>query len=431
MDFLEFKTKSSWGYEASKYLIMISLISSLTFPFFLIEIYPKFCNLFTGLNLICTSIFMFIIGVHLSFRKNKTAYFFLIGWSMLIIFTIIRALVVFTIIPTSPLALNSPLFGFSLTLVAFSIGLADRVNTLNSLLRIANEVLDEKVEERTMQLKKSLLEIHALKEKQDGDYYLTSLLIDPLSVNRTEGSPMKVDFFMIQKKQFHFKGTDKDIGGDICIADRINLNGHNYTVILNADAMGKSLQGASGVLIFSSVFLAVLTRTKSGETFENQSPETWLKNTYLELHKTFETFEYTMMVSAFIGLINESTGTIYYVNADHPRPILFRDGKAKFIQDETSLPKIGIPGGEKYFIIKNFNLNKYDIIIIGSDGKDDLLAGLEEKEMQSFEEEFLTHVENSSGDLKVIYELVLKTGEIIDDYSILRVNYRGVSDEVN
>ncbi|WP_425593250.1 sensor histidine kinase, partial [Leptospira yasudae] len=41
--------------------------------------------------------------------------------------------------------------------------------------------LERKVEEKTQELQETLNEVQALKEKQDGDYYLTSLLIQPLT----------------------------------------------------------------------------------------------------------------------------------------------------------------------------------------------------------------------------------------------------------
>ena len=46
-----------------------------------------------------------------------------------------------------------------------------------------NKTLELKVEQRTEELKKTLDEVQALKVQQDGDYFLTSLLLQPLGRN--------------------------------------------------------------------------------------------------------------------------------------------------------------------------------------------------------------------------------------------------------
>ncbi|TGL61598.1 hypothetical protein [Leptospira sarikeiensis] len=103
------------------------------------------------------------------------------------------------------------------------------------------EHLQSLVEEKTSELRETLRTVEELKKQQDGDYFLTSLLIKPLGINRTSGRKVKVDFLIKQKKNFVFKGKESEIGGDICIAQEISLRGKDYTVFLNADAMGKSL----------------------------------------------------------------------------------------------------------------------------------------------------------------------------------------------
>ena len=49
-----------------------------------------------------------------------------------------------------------------------------------------------------------------------------------------------------QYKTFQFKMRDEEIGGDLCILHKISLCGREHAVFLNADAMGKSIQGADG-----------------------------------------------------------------------------------------------------------------------------------------------------------------------------------------
>ena len=61
---------------------------------------------------------------------------------------------------------------------------------------------------------------------------------------------IKSDFLIKQFKQFTFRKWEAELGGDICITDNIKLNNRNYLFFVNADAMGKSIQGAGGALIF-------------------------------------------------------------------------------------------------------------------------------------------------------------------------------------
>jgi nitrate/nitrite-specific signal transduction histidine kinase len=116
------------------------------------------------------------------------------------------------------------------------------ISVENSLL-YAN--LEEKVEERTKDLNSALTdvrlllnEVRTLKEHQDADYFLNTLLIEPLGQNNAVSPNITVDFFIKQKKQFVFRGEDYELGGDLNIADNIVINGRRYVVFLNGDAMG-------------------------------------------------------------------------------------------------------------------------------------------------------------------------------------------------
>jgi GAF domain-containing protein len=74
------------------------------------------------------------------------------------------------------------------------------VSVENSLL-YAN--LEEKVEERTKDLNEALVEVRGLKEQQDGDYFLNTLLIEPLGQNNAFSKNVEIEFFVKQKKNFY------------------------------------------------------------------------------------------------------------------------------------------------------------------------------------------------------------------------------------
>ena len=143
--------------------------------------------------------------------------------------------------------------------------------------------------------------------------------------------------------------------------------------------MGKSIQGAGGALVLGAIFQSIIERTRISEEEQEKPPERWLKNTFVELHKVFESFDGSMLMSLVILVIEERTGILYYLNAEHPFTILYRDEKAEFLETETNLRKLGTTGVEGLIKINLFQLEDGDKIIAGSDGRDDVLLGFDEE----------------------------------------------------
>lgn len=294
------------------------------------------------------------------------------------------------------------------------------------LEQYANE-LEEKVKERTRELENSLVEIKELKQQQDGDYFLTSLLTKALGANRAEQDNVKVDFLLEQKKKFVFRKYEDEIGGDLNISNRIRLQNRSYTVFLNGDAMGKSMQGAGGALVLGAVFESIIERTKALDSIKSQSPERWLKNAFIELHKVFESFNGSMLVSSVMGLVDDSVGILYYMNAEHPWTILYRDGVASFIESDFMFRKLGTTGMDGSIYVRTFQLEPEDVIIVGSDGRDDIVVGTDsdgDRIINDDEKLFLRTVEEAEGDLQRIYNITLKKGVLSDDLSLIRLSYK-------
>ncbi|EOQ98099.1 SpoIIE-like protein phosphatase domain protein [Leptospira wolbachii serovar Codice str. CDC] len=288
------------------------------------------------------------------------------------------------------------------------------------------ENLQELVEAKTSELRNSLETVEFLKKQQDGDYFLTSLLIKPLSLNKTLGTNVKTDFFIKQKKTFTFHGRENEIGGDICITRTVSLRGKDYTFFLNADAMGKSLQGAGGVLVLGAAVQSILERSLAVQSVKLLYAERWIKNSFQELHHIFESFDCSMLVSMVMGLIDDETGLVYYLNAEHPWSVLFRNGKSEFIKTNSELRKLGTPVKENALEISTLQLQTGDILILGSDGRDDIefVTQTDYRKINHDEELFLHHVEKGNGDLKAIYQSILETGELTDDLSLMRISFK-------
>lgn len=299
------------------------------------------------------------------------------------------------------------------------------VSIENSLLYAR---LEEKVEERTRDLNHALVEVNTLKEQQDGDYFLNTLLIEPLAKNNALSNNLEIDFFIRQKKQFLFRKEKYELGGDINISENIILHGSKYIVFLNGDAMGKSIQGAGGVLVLGTVFKSIIERTMSTNYGDNVYPEKWLKDAFIEMHKTFVSFDGSMLMSLVFGLIDDRTGVMYFLNAEHPNLVLYRDKKASFILSENQYTKLGTQGQTGSISVEIFSLLPGDMIFMGSDGRDDIIIGKEENSdydiINEDPELFLRHVENAEGDLEKIYDNINLSGKLMDDISLGRIFFK-------
>ncbi len=285
--------------------------------------------------------------------------------------------------------------------------------------------LEKKVKARTAELSKTLEAVQLLKNQQDGDYFLTSLILKPLGSNRAKSETVKIEFLLDQKKKFKFRRWESDLGGDICITDNIKLGGDSFTAFINGDAMGKSIQGATGAMVLGAAIQSILERNKT-PLDQKQTPERWLKNAFSEMHAIFQTFDGSMLMSAVFGLIEEKTGFMYFINAEHPWTVMFRDGEASFIEKDGLFRKLGSALLAGRVTVQTRQLMPGDVILVGSDGRDDLLIGMDEKGSRIINEDetlFLRAVEEGRGSLKGIFDSIVRRGELTDDFSLMRIEY--------
>jgi|GEM_PF-2889146 len=306
--------------------------------------------------------------------------------------------------------------------VKVATGISDAARTIKDYQ--AN--LEQKIDERTRELQESLGNVRALKGQQDGDYFLTSLLLKPLTGNYANNRQMKVSIFIRQKKSFEFKTKTNEIGGDICLAHSIRLRGRDYTLFLNGDAMGKSMQGAGGSLVLGAVMQSIVERTKLSPKEQVLYPERWLKAVFLELQKTFESFDGSMLISVIIGLADERSGFVYFINAEHPWSAILRNEKAFFIENDLTLRKLGTLGVNMGIKVQTYEMQPGDQFVIGSDGRDDLVLGIGDDGNRIINEDenmFLRLLESGGGNLEDVYHACKKTGEITDDFSLISLTY--------
>jgi serine phosphatase RsbU (regulator of sigma subunit) len=264
--------------------------------------------------------------------------------------------------------------------------------------------------------------IEQQKIQQDGDYFLTSLLTNPINRNSNSSPHIKTDFVLEQKKKFSFRNREGQLGGDLCITDTIELMGRTYTVLFNGDAMGKSLQGAGGMLVMGALFLSHLNRSKISVSHNHRGPENFIEQMYTEMQHLFLIFNGSMSMSIFLGLVDDSSGMLYYLNCEHPWGVLLRDGKAAFIEHELKARKIGyeMPGDVS---VDRIQLQKGDVLFVGSDGRDDLAIDNRNgiRIINEDEYEFVRKVEKSKGDMDILVDSIRDHGEVTDDLSLIRI----------
>ncbi|MCB1192919.1 MAG: SpoIIE family protein phosphatase [Leptospiraceae bacterium] len=296
----------------------------------------------------------------------------------------------------------------------------------NKLMDYA-ENLEQKVKERTKEIRQKMEEIHQLKVQQDGDYFLTSLIQKPLITNWNKSTDVSTTIYIEQKKKFSFRDMASEVGGDICITGNLRFRSYSsrHVFFMNGDAMGKSMQGAGGAIVLGTAMNNILSRSASHDKVLDVSPKEWLIQTFHELNNIFYTFDGLMMASAVVGLIHPDTGNMLYFNAEHPWTVLYRDGSASFIEDGILVRKLGSPS-EFEFQVKEFKLHPGDVLFVGSDGRDDI--NLEpEKSIRVINEDetlFLRIVEESKGEIDKIVEIVHSKGVVTDDLSIMRIGFK-------
>lgn len=286
--------------------------------------------------------------------------------------------------------------------------------------------LKELVKDKGADLRRSHRELEILKSQQISDYYQTSLLLKSLSTNCVESETMSVDFLIRQRKQFIFKDKQEQLGGDLCIAKTIYLADRPFTLFLSADAAANSIQGASCAIILGSAFESIIERTKWVTSTNELYPETWLKNSFIELQNMFNRFNNSVHISIVAGLADDSSGLMYYINAGHPRNVIYRNKKAGYVDNKTVAGKLGETGNKNNHEIHILQLKPNDVFIAGSSGRDNVLPERSRGRVDvknNDESLFLKFVEEGDGILSDIYKEIHKRGDVMDDVSLLRINY--------
>lgn len=324
--------------------------------------------------------------------------------------------------------LNTPAAIYSLQNLAISYAIGIIFGFVLDNARFDGFYKNLKLAESRDEIEQQMNQVQALKRQQDGDYFLTSLLIKPLLFNGNKSELITTEFFLKQKKQFEFGKRSGEIGGDICITGNLRIGSSftehsRYTVFLNADAMGKSLQGAGGAIIAGVLMNSIMAQSARNDRVIQTTPEEWLTRLFDDFNRIFLSFDGSMLLSAVAGLISEKTKEMWYFNVEHPQPVLLRNGASRFLEESQHLYKFGALEHQSFEVTK-IQLSVDDIIITASDGRDDLAIydSLGKRHINEDETVFLEAVKNAEGNLNEIYNQLRTHGEITDDLSMIKIS---------
>ena len=192
-------------------------------------------------------------------------------------------------------------------------------------------------------------------------------------------------------------------------------------LITVGDVVGK---GISGALIMSNFYAAYL-----GESRRERSLEESVRNLnrYLTRDPNLE-----QHITLFMANLDAPTGTLHYINAGHPPPLLFhQDGRFTRLSEGGSIlgydPELVFTPGE-------IMLKKDDLLLMYTDG----LTETTDRSGQMFDERGLIDIarRNLSQSPQVISETILRQVRdftrretFSDDLTLLVARYRGATEE--
>lgn len=207
----------------------------------------------------------------------------------------------------------------------------------------------------------------------------------------------------------------KEVGGDFYDFYRI---GENKLVYLIADVSGKGIPGAMFMMKSKGI---LKTYIEIEDDFE--------KVISLANKELCDNNDAEMFVTAFICVIDLSTGKVEYVNAGHNPPILIRkDGKVEYFNCKANFVLAGMEGAT--YKKNEFILEKGDAIFLYTDG---VPEAINKNEEQYGETRLLNAVKNNH--LETMEDLCNNIGKDLnafvdgadqfDDITMLGFRYKG------
>jgi tetratricopeptide (TPR) repeat protein len=303
-------------------------------------------------------------------------------------------------------------------ILAFAVGTV--IILSNKLMRVYGEVedlnvnLEQKVQERTSELARSLDELAQLKHQQDGDYYLTSRIMKFLGRNTVRSKNIVINEITRQNKSLLYEDKNVEVGGDLNVSSTIHLGGAQYIAFFNCSAHGTSIQGAGGALVAGAIYNTLINRFDNLQDSEESNPELWLARCFMDLNRVFSIFDGAITASCVIGLVDETRGYCYYINAGNQSMVLYRHNHSNVVNVNFSEKSLGSRGIDPLNGINTLQMLPGDNIIIAGSG---VVKGMHPDDFEAV-------IEESKGDIRVVYDKISTARSLDDDCSLFSFLYK-------
>jgi len=235
---------------------------------------------------------------------------------------LITALVVALMIHFSRIQITKPLLLISKETVRFKkeqnldSGWNSSINTHDEITDLANDV--SKMEQDIVDYVVNLTLVTAEKER-------ISTELDVARNIQTGMLPTAYPAFP-QRKDFDLYATmiaAREVGGDLY--DYLLID-DDHLLIVTGDVSGKGIP--------ASLFMVVTKTLIQTRAVEDLSLSEIAEKTNVQLCKNNDM---SMFVTCWMGILTLSTGSLKFINAAHPFPILCHDGKAEFLKSKPDL----------------------------------------------------------------------------------------------
>ena len=229
------------------------------------------------------------------------------------------------------------------------------------------------------------------------------------------------------KKEFDLYATmhaAKEVGGDFY---DFYLLDNNHLIVTIADVSGKGVPAAL-FMVISKTILKNFALTMSGTN--DLAPLVSCTNDQL-----CENNDAMMFVTAFVGMLELSTGKFYYVNAGHNPPLVYRASENRFTY--MNVERNFVMGGmdELNFKGQEMTLSPGDKLFLYTDGVTEAL----DPEQELYGEQRLLDALNGADAGNISLEDLLakvresldahvKTAAQSDDITMVALSYNGVQD---
>ncbi|MCW7474395.1 7TM diverse intracellular signaling domain-containing protein [Leptospira levettii] len=337
-----------------------------------------------------TSLWILIIGVICSFKRQRIAYFFLLAFAFLFLALIISTLRALGYIPTNVFTMEGPQYGSAAEMMLLAFALADRYNFIIKEKEIAenkvkinlersNLELEEKVKERTFKLNQTL----------------NVLRKDLFVAKKIQENSISVDVKLLEQLNFVFKYLPvSEVGGDFF--DITHLKDSRFRILV-ADATGHGVHAAMITMAIKGLYDPIkefeLTPSKVMEIFNEE-----FMDNFVSLNS---------LLTAIIIDIHFEEQTIQFASAGHPSAVLIQNGKLNLLaktgrmiglkkQTQYENVELKFESGNRLFIFTDgvyeaFNQNDEEF---GEEKLHELFLNTTHLSLSEVEEELLKSLQN-------------------------------------